>query len=512
MFFSALKDALDINVILLTALGSLSGVVIGALPGLSVTMATALLVSLTFSWSMEYALAMIIGVYCGGVFGGSISAVLLNIPGAPAAICTGFDGYPLAKQGKAAMALGLARIGSFIGGIIGVLFLALFAPPISTIALSFGPFEYLGLIALGLITIGNLSEGSFIKAILAGLFGLLLSTVGMDPVYGIPRFTFGSMQLLSGIGLIPSLIGFFGLSEVIVQMRTPSNKHQIIKQMGKVIPKLSTFMKMIPVILRSSVIGAWIGALPGVGGTIASFLAYDNAKKTVKNPTQPFGEGAYEGVVAPEVANNAMVGGAMIPLLTLGIPGDAVTAIMMGAFIVHGLQPGPMMMINSADLFWYIIILFILANILFLFIGLLVTKYFPRVLSVKPETLMPIVSVLCFVGAYAIRNSVMDIIIMVCAGLIGYLFKRIKFPIGPVVIGLVLGGMADGELRRVSMISEGDVFGMLLKRPIAIVIFLFALLQILDQIGRFKQRRKEIGSKLFGLIRACFIRNHNKTK
>ena len=501
MFFTALENAVDINVILLTALGSLSGVIIGALPGLSVTMATALLVSLTFSWSMEYALAMIIGVYCGGVFGGSISAVLLNIPGAPAAICTGFDGYPLAKQGKAAMALGLARIGSFIGGLIGVLFLALFAPPISNIALSFGPFEYLGLIALGLITIGNLSEGSFIKAIIAGLCGLLLSTVGMDPVYGIPRFTFGSMHLLSGIGLIPSLIGFFGLSEVIVQMRTPSHKHKIINQMGKVIPKMKTFLKMIPVILRSSVIGAWIGALPGVGGTIASFLAYDNAKKTVKNPTQPFGEGAYEGVVAPEVANNAMVGGAMIPLLTLGIPGDAVTAIMMGAFIVHGLQPGPMMMINSADLFWFIIILFILANILFLFIGLLVTKYFPKVLSVRPETLMPIVSVLCFVGAYAISNSVMDIIIMVGAGLLGYFFKMIKFPIGPIVIGLVLGGMADGELRRVSMISEGDVFGMLITRPIAIVIFLFALIQILDQIKPFKIWRKKIASKVFGILR-----------
>ncbi len=498
MFFEALLNAFDINVILLTALGSLSGVIIGALPGLSVTMATALLVSLTFSWSMEYALAMIIGVYCGGVFGGSISAVLLNIPGAPAAICTGFDGYPLARQGKAAMALGLARIGSFIGGLIGVFFLALFAPPISTIALSFGPFEYLGLIFLGLVTIGNLSEGSFIKAILAGLCGLLLSTVGMDPVYGIPRFTFGSMHLMSGIGLIPSLIGFFGLSEVIVQMRTPSHEHQIIKQLGKVIPKMKTFLKMIPVIIRSSVLGAWIGALPGVGGTIASFLAYDNAKKTVKNPSQPFGQGAYEGVVAPEVANNAMVGGAMIPLLTLGIPGDAVTAIMMGAFIVHGLQPGPMMMVNSADLFWYIIILLVLANVLFLFIGLFVTKFFPKILSIRPETLMPIVSVLCFVGAYAIRNSVADIIIMVCAGLLGYFFKLIKFPIGPVVIGLVLGGMADGEMRRVSMISEGNILGMLVTRPIAILIFFFALLQILDQIKAFKNWRKKIISKVAG--------------
>lgn len=496
MFEAALNNALDINVLFLTALGSFSGVIIGALPGLSVTMATALLVSLTFSWSIKYALAMIIGIYAGGVFGGSISAVLLNIPGAPSSICTGFDGYPLAKQGKAAMALGLARIGSFIGGLIGLFFLATLAPPISKIALSFGPFEYLALITLGLITIGNLSEGSFIKAIIAGLIGLLLSTVGMDPFYGTPRFTFGSMELLSGIGLIPSLIGFFGLSEIIYQMQIPSHKHKKIDQLGQVIPKLKTFLKMIPVILRSSVIGAWIGALPGVGSTIASFLAYDNAKKTVKNPDIPFGEGAYEGVVAPEVANNAMIGGTMIPLLTLGIPGDAVTAVMMGAFIVHGLQPGPMLMTKSPDLFWYIVILLLLANILFLVIGLFVTKYFLKILSIRPETLMPVIAVLCFIGAYAIRNAPFDIIIMIAAGFLGYFFKTIKFPIGPVVIGLVLGSMADGELRRVTMISDGNILGKLLTRPIAIVIFSFAIMQILDQIPIFNRWKKTFVFKI----------------
>lgn len=492
MFAAGVHSAMDLNVILLVALGSFAGVIIGALPGLSVTMATALLVSLTFGWSMHYALAMIIGVYAGGVFGGSISAVLLNIPGAPSSICTGFDGYPLAKQGKAAMALGLARIGSFIGGLIGLSFLAALAPPISKIALSFGPFEYLGLITLGLITIGNLSEGSFIKAIIAGLIGLLLSCVGMDPFYGVHRFTFGSMDLLSGIGLIPSLIGFFGLSEVIIQMRTPSNRHTIIKQLGRVVPKLRTFIRMLPVILRSSVIGAWIGALPGVGGTIASFLAYNDAKKSVKNPKVPFGKGAYEGVVAPEVANNAMIGGTMIPLLTLGIPGDAVTAVMMGAFIVHGLQPGPLLMVKSPDLFWFIIVLLLLANVLFLFIGLFVTKYFLKILTLRPETLMPIVSVLCFVGAYAIRNSIFDIGLMVATGFLGYFFKTIKFPVGPVVIGLVLGGMADGELRRVSMISEGDIIGKLMTRPVAIIIFALAILQILDQFPFFRKQKKAL--------------------
>jgi len=496
MFSTALSSAMDINILLLTALGSFSGVIIGALPGLSVTMATALLVSLTFSWSMKYALAMIIGVYAGGVFGGSISAVLLNIPGAPSSICTGFDGYPLARQGKAAMALGLARIGSFIGGLIGIFFLAALAPPISKIALKFGPFEYLGLITLGLITIGNLSEGSFLKAIIAGLIGLLLSTVGMDPFYGTPRFTFGSMELLSGIGLIPSLIGFFGLSEIIFQMRRSSRRHKPVVQLGKMIPRAGLFIKMIPVILRSSVIGAWIGALPGVGSTIASFLAYDNAKKTVKNPEVPFGEGAYEGVVAPEVANNAMIGGTMIPLLTLGIPGDAVTAVMMGAFIVHGLQPGPMMMVSNPDFFWFIVILLFLANLLFLFIGLFVTRYFLKILSIRPETLMPVVAVLCFVGAYAIRNSTFDILLMIGAGFTGYFFKTIKFPVGPVVIGLVLGSMADGELRRVSMISEGDILGKLMTRPIAVVIFAVALFQILDQIPAFRRRKRLLIEKI----------------
>ncbi len=499
MFSTALSSAMDINILLLTALGSFSGVIIGALPGLSVTMATALLVSLTFSWSMKYALAMIIGVYAGGVFGGSISAVLLNIPGAPSSICTGFDGYPLARQGKAAMALGLARIGSFIGGLIGIFFLATLAPPISKIALKFGPFEYLGLITLGLITIGNLSEGSFLKAIIAGLIGLLLSTVGMDPFYGTPRFTFGSMELLSGIGFIPSLIGFFGLSEIIFQMRRSSRRHKPVVQLGKMIPRAGLFIKMIPVILRSSVIGAWIGALPGVGSTIASFLAYDNAKKTVKNPEVPFGEGAYEGVVAPEVANNAMIGGTMIPLLTLGIPGDAVTAVMMGAFIVHGLQPGPMMMVSNPDFFWFIVILLFLANLLFLFIGLFVTRYFLKILSIRPETLMPVVAVLCFVGAYAIRNSTFDILLMIGAGFTGYFFKTIKFPVGPVVIGLVLGAMADGELRRVSMISEGDILGKLMTRPIAVVIFAVALFQILDQIPAFRRRKRLLIEKISSL-------------
>lgn len=496
MFYESLLMALDLKVMLLVAIGSTAGVVVGALPGLSVSMAVALLVSMTFGWPMEHALAMITGVFCGGVYGGSISAVLLNIPGAPGAICTGFDGYPLAKRGEASLALGLARIGSFIGGIIGVIILATFAPIIAKVALAFGPFEYLSLVILGLITIGNLSQGSFLKALISGLIGLLISCVGMDQIYGIGRFTFGSVHLAAGIGLIPCLIGFFGMSEVLINLKTSSVKVKIIDQIGKVIPRISDFVKMLPLILKSSFIGAWIGALPGVGGPVAALLAYDNAKRTVKNPARPFGEGAIEGVVAPEVANNAAIGGALIPLLTLGIPGDAVTAIMIGAFMMHGLRPGPLLMTQSPGLFWYIVVLNIITNIMFLFIGLVATKYFPKILLIRKETLMPIVIVLCVVGSYGINNSIFDVLIMIVAGLVGYILKLTNYPVGPLVIGLVLGPFADGELRRSIMISKGNFIGTFLKHPIAIFILMFALLQVLNQTPIFKKINTRV-SKMF---------------
>lgn len=498
MLIDTILQVLNPKILLLVSLGSLSGVIIGALPGLSVTMAVSLLVSITFGWPMEHAMAMIIGVYCGGVYGGSISAVLLNIPGAPGAVCTVFDGYPLARRGEAAMALGLARIGSFFGGLIGVFFLAVLAPLIAQVALAFGPFEYLALVILGLVTIGSLSQGSFAKALISGIFGFLISCVGMDPIHGIGRFTFGSINLLAGINYISCLIGFFGISEVISQLqRGASKKQDMITQMGSVIPKLSTFKRMIPLILRSSVIGTWIGALPGVGGSIAAFIAYDSAKKTVKNPTRPFGEGAYEGVIAPEVANNAGIGGALIPLLTLGIPGDAVTAVMIGAFMVHGLRPGPLLMTQSADLFWLIIALSVVANVIFLFIGLATTHYAPKLLSVKNEYLMPIVAILCVVGSYAINNSVFDVIVMMLTGVVGYFMKKTGFPIGPTIIGIVLGPMADSGMRRATMISNGDVLGTFAGRPIAIIITVFAILQILDQFPRIKNAKKQLIANIF---------------
>lgn len=486
MFLHALQTVLTPKVLFLVAVGATSGIIVGALPGLSVTMATALLVSITFGWSTTDAMAMIMGVFCGGVYGGSISSVLLNIPGAPAAVATGFDGYPLARLGEAGYALGLARMASFLGGLMGTFLLATCAPALARFALGFGPFEYLMLVLLGITIIGSVSQGSFLKGIVAGFLGLFISTIGMDPIHGVGRFTFGNVHLMGGVNFIPALIGFFGMSEVFVQLRKSGTGVRPITELGRVVPSLRTFAKMIPLSIRSALIGTWVGALPGVGGEIAALMAYDAAKRTVKKPSRPFGEGAYEGVVAPEVANNACIGGALIPMLTLGIPGDAVTAVMIGAFIIHGMRPGPLLMQYSADMFWLIVALSLVANVLFLGIGLVITKYAPLILSIRKEILMPIVMVLCVVGSFALQNSMFDVCVMLAAGALGYVLRSLGFPVGPVVIGIVLGTLADSEFRRSIIISQGNVLGTFLTRPVAVVLFLVLIAQVATQSSAMK--------------------------
>ncbi len=495
MFLDAFSLAMDPSIIGLLFLGSISGLLVGALPGLSVTMATAILVSVTFSWHVEHALAMIIGVYCSGVFAGSLSAILLNIPGAPAAVVTGFDGYPLAKMGQAGSAMGFARIGSFIGGLIGILFLAIFAPLLTKVALSFSPFEYVALVILGLISVSNMGKGSaFLKAMLTALIGFVISCVGLDPIYGIGRFTFGSEFLQSGLGLVPCLIGFFGMSEVFHQFKKMGQKSEVIQcnENISLFPDLKAVRKTLPLIFKSSLIGSWIGALPGEGGAIAALLAYDSAKRSTKNPSRPFGEGAYEGVVAPESSNNAAIGGALTTMLTLGVPGDAVTAVMIGAFMIHGMRPGPMMMEERPDLFWLIVVLLLLANIIFLFVGLFASKYFPRlVASIKKEVLMPVVSALCVVGAYSLNSSVEDVLLMLVMGIIGYLFKCSNYPVAPLIIGMVLGPIGDSEFRRASMMADIGFFTDLMHHPLALGLLAFALYQVLEQftfMKKFKQK------------------------
>ncbi|MGB9867525.1 MAG: tripartite tricarboxylate transporter permease [Bacillota bacterium] len=465
----------------LIALGTYGGIIVGALPGLTVTMATVLLVSLTYGMDMISAMAILMGIYAGGVYGGSWSSILLNIPGAPSAIATSFDGYPLAKRGEAGQAIGLVTAESFLGGILGILALGVGAPALAEIALKFGPHEYFLLTMFGLVILSSLSGTSIEKGILSAALGLFFGCVGMDPIYGSGRFTFGNVYLLGGLHFVPVMIGLFGLSEVAMHMSRPFIEVVSTRQIGRVVPPLSEVIKNLWLTVRCAAIGVFIGALPGVGGDIAALTSYAHAKTTVKKPSRPFGEGAYEGVIAPEVANNAAIGGALIPMITLGIPGDAVTAVLLGAMYIHGLKPGPMVMVECRSFFWVIVLSSIIANVFMLLFGIGTFRYAARVVFIKKEILMPIVVVLCFVGAYAVDNNFFHVYLTVLFGLIGYVMKRLDIPVGPMVLGLILGPIADVSLRRALILSKGTVVGLFatfLSRPISLVL-LIALLWIL---------------------------------
>ncbi|MCD6077401.1 MAG: Tripartite tricarboxylate transporter TctA family protein [Ramlibacter sp.] len=482
---------LDVKLLLLTAVGTFAGIYIGAIPGLSVTMAVSILISFTFKWHVNEALTLISGIYLGGVYGGSRSAILLNIPGAPAAIATGLDGYPIAQRGEAGQAIGLTTIVSVFGGFIGILVLALAAPAVSSLALRFGPREYLLLAMWGILLVGSLSGGSLAKGIFSGALGALLSCVGLDPVTGEQRLTFGNLQLSAGISYIAAMIGLFGIAEVIAQI------HQLhitaVKQnVSKIIPSWGLLRKHLPLAGRSSAIGVVVGALPGAGGDIAAMMAYDHAKRSTRNPERPFGQGAWEGLVAPESANNAAVGGAYVPMLTLGIPGDAVTAVIIGALYIHGLKPGPMLMTETPHLFWFTVGSLVLANFFLLIFGLTGIKLFAKIVEIPKPVLLPLIVLLSAVGAYAINNNPVDVYWMLGFGLVGYLLKTYGFPVGPVVLGMVLGPLMDRSYRQ-AMVSAGDDVGLFFTEfatnPLSAIITVLFLLTLVSQTRWWKRMR-----------------------
>ncbi len=467
----------------LTAAGTLAGIYVGAIPGLSVTMAVSILISFTFKWHVNEALALIAGIFLGGVYGGSRSAILLNIPGAPAAIATALDGYPMAKRGEAGTAIGLTTVVSVLGGFIGIIALAAGAPALSKLSLLFAPRDYLLLAIWGILLVGSLSGESLAKGIFAGAVGVLFGMVGLDPMTAEGRFTFGSIQLTGGIPYVAAMIGFFGVAEVLVQLHhldvTP-----VKQNVEKIMPSWALLRKHLPLGLRCSSIGVVIGALPGAGGDIAALMAYDHAKRTTKNPSRPFGEGAYEGLVAPESANNAAVGGAYIPMLTLGIPGDAVTAVIIGALYIHGLKPGPMMLIETPHLFWFVVGNLTLANIFLLPLGLSGIRIFAKIVETPKPILLPLILVLSAVGTYAIQNNPVDIYWMLGFGVLGYFMKMYGFQVGPVILGIILGPLMDVSYRR-AMISTGDdppaFLGEFLSSPISAILTAALALTILSQ-------------------------------
>ena len=380
------------------AIGTFAGIYIGAIPGLSVTMAVSLLISFTFSWDLLPAIALIIGVNVGGVYGGSRSAILLNIPGAPAAVATTFDGYPLAQKGEAGQAIGVTVGQSFVGGIIGTLFLGFGAPLVAEFALKFAPRDYMLLAIMGLMLVGSLGCESAARGIFAAAIGVFIGMIGIDMVTGQPRFTFGNVYLMGGVSYVVAMIGLFGMSEALYQLRDLSI-YPVKQKVDKIVPGWKNVFKYMPLSLRTSLLGVLVGALPGTGGDLAALLAYDHARRTVKNPSAPFGKGAIEGLVAPESANNAAIGGAYIPMLTLGIPGDAVTAIIIGALTIHGLKPGPLFMTERPDIFWLMVGGMIIANLFLLIFGFSGIKLFAKIVEVPKQILMPSIIILSVVGA-----------------------------------------------------------------------------------------------------------------
>jgi len=486
----------SIKMIFLVCAGTFAGIYIGAIPGLSVTMAVSILISFTFAWDVNEALCLMGGVYCGGVYGGSRSAVLLNIPGAPAAIATGFDGYPLAKLGEAGIAIGLSTTASVIGGFIGILALATAAPLISEYSLLFSSRDYFMLAVMGLLLVGSLSGESLAKGIFAGALGVFLSMIGMDTFTGQGRFTFGSIGLMSGIHFVAIMIGLFGVSEALAQIHD-LHVAPVKQQVKNIVPSWRLLFKHLPLIVKSSLIGIGIGALPGAGGDIASLMAYGSASRSVKNPTRPFGQGAYEGVIAPETANNACIGGDNIPMLTLGIPGDAVTAVIIGALYIHGLKPGPMLMIDTPHLFWFWVGVLTLANIFLLPLGLSGIRIFAKCVELRKGLLLPMVILISVVGTYGINNSITDVYWMLGFGAFGYILKMYGFQMGPVILGVILGPIMEDNYRRAMQDVQHSIpqfFWGFVSRPLTLALIVLTLVMICGQ-GDWRGKFKRILSK-----------------
>jgi len=470
---------LNPDLIFLIFMGTLVGVLVGALPGLSSSMAIALLLPFTLYLEPIESIALMSALYCAGTFGGSITAILINAPGAPPAAATAFDGYPLAQRGEAGKALGISAISSATGGIISVFALLFFAPLLARVAYSFGPPEYFALALFGISMLASIGSESPVKNIIGGLIGLLLATVGIDLMTGVERFTFGNPELYDGIDFIPVLIGLFAISELINQSLKINQDRLALAVNAVKLPTLKNLKKIKNTILRSSLIGTFIGVLPAEGSTMAAMIGYNEAKRWSAEP-EKFGTGEIEGIAGPEAANNAATGGAMVPTLALGIPGSATAAIILGGLQVQGLRPGPYLFEQQPDLLYGIFASMLIANILFIGIGLYGAKYLSRVSLIPIKILWPIVLCLCIVGSYGLEQSMIDVWIMLIAGIVGYLLKNLGITPAPIIMGLVLGALIETSLAQSLILFEGSWLGFF-SRPIAL---LFIFLSLVSLFGK----------------------------
>jgi len=478
-----------------TLLGTIGGIVVGAIPGLTATMAVAVLIPFTFRLEPLVGLATLCGIYIGGIYGGSISAVLWRIPGTPSSAFTTLDGYPMAVRGEAGRAISISTTSSFIGGLVSIIFLIVTAPFIVKVALRFSEPEFFAIAVWGLASVADVSGKKLIYGLISAVFGVFLGTIGLDPMTGAPRFTFGLENLQSGLEFVPIMIGLFGLSEVLNEMGRTETGQRVTQKIGNLLPTWEDVKRIWRTWVRGTLIGIWVGVLPGAtGGAMGSLMAY-NAEKQVSKHPEEFGKGAPEGIAASESANNATVGGSLVPLLTLGIPGDTITALMIGAFMMHNLRPGPLLYEQNPQLVYGIYGSLILAHFFFLILGLAAARTFARVLNIPRPILLALIVTFCTLGSYAVSNDVFNIVIMALFGIIGFIMERIEMPVTPMLIGLVLGPMAESSLRTALKMYEGDV-SVLFTRPFSLFFWvLTAAMLIIPRIQQVKAKRQAAAVK-----------------
>lgn len=455
-------------------MGAVLGFLGGATPGISGTMMVVVFLPITFGMEPGTAFLLLTSIYAAAVFSGAISAILFRTPGAPEAVATVLDGYPMAQKGKAGEALGLAVWSSAAGGTIGAIILMLSAPMLARVALRFSSPEYFALAILGITVVTSLGGEDVLKGVMGALFGLFLATVGLDSVTGVERFTFGSPHLMSGIDFITVLIGMFAIAEVLRKFQEKNVGQNLKTKVVTKLPDLSLMKRLSGLIARSSLLGTFIGVLPGIGATTAAMMGYSEAVRWSKHP-EKFGTGIPEGIAAPESANNAAAAGAMVPLMALGIPGSATTAVILGAFILHGIQPGPLMFQYQKDLVYTIFLGLILVNLLIILLSKPFITIFAQVMRVPYSIMGTMIVVFCIIGTFAVRNSIVDVWMMLAFGVIGYLFDKAKIPIAPIILGLVLGPLAEEEFRRSLILSGGD-YMIFFNRPISAVLLILAVL------------------------------------
>ncbi|WP_040978398.1 tripartite tricarboxylate transporter permease [Oceanobacillus jeddahense] len=478
IIFNSLLSIFEWHNLLFIMLGVIAGFIFGSLPGLTATMGVALMLPLTYGLEPTTAMLFLLGIYCAGTYGGSAAAILINTPGTPASAATVVDGYALAEQGKAALALRIALLASVFGGVFSALALLLIAPQLSKFALNFGPPEFFALAVFGLTMIISVSANNLRKGIIMGILGILISTIGLDPINGTPRFSFDNQYLIAGIDLIPALIGLFAISEIIKKSQTAHiTKPNEMSNIDKVVTSFKSLLrKFKKTMLKSSAIGTFIGAIPGTGPAIASFLSYNEARRSSKNKEE-FGKGSLDGIAASEAGNNGVTGATLIPLLTLGIPGDTVTAVMLGALMMQGLAPGPQLFVDYADVMYTIMFGLILVNIFMLIQGLFATRVFAKIKDVPINLLIPILLMLCFLGSFGVNNTMFDVKVMLVFGLLGYILPKLGFPIVPMLLGIVLGPIAETAFRQSLAVSDGSMM-IFVTKPIALIFLLFAVVSV----------------------------------